>query len=140
MKPACLTHVLVTLGETVSVSALLWLLMLSPAIKLASVYNGEPPRSVVSNENKTYCGVILTDGPLLSHWSCSQGFNIHIQAPIHCLFFKCKQVFFQQKSGFGQRFYQKYNTISICSHCWRYFIINFIISLKFYNYYLAVVH
>lgn len=51
--PVRLTPVLVTLVETVSVSALLWLLMLKPVIKLASVYDGEPQRSVVSNHDVT---------------------------------------------------------------------------------------
>lgn len=51
MMHVCLTHVHVTVVETVNVSALLWLLMLTPVIKLASVYDGEPPRSAVSNQN-----------------------------------------------------------------------------------------
>lgn len=49
----CLTRVLVTPVETASVSALLWPLMLHPVIKLASVYDGEPQRSVVSNQDVT---------------------------------------------------------------------------------------
>lgn len=52
MMHVCLTLVLVTLVETVSVSALLWLLMLNPVIKLASVYDGEAQRSAVS---KHFC-------------------------------------------------------------------------------------
>ena len=48
MKPVCLTHVLVTVVEIVSVSAQLWPLMLNPVIELVSVYNGEHLKSVVS--------------------------------------------------------------------------------------------
>ncbi len=54
MMHVCSTHVLVTLVETVSVSALLWPLMLNPVIKLVSVYSGEPPASAVSVHNETF--------------------------------------------------------------------------------------
>ncbi len=54
MKHVCLTHVLVTLVETASVSALPWPLMLNPVIKLASVYVGEPQRSAVSNQGDRF--------------------------------------------------------------------------------------
>lgn len=50
MKPVCLTHVHVTVVETVNASALPWPLTLNPVIKLASVYDGEPLRSAVSNQ------------------------------------------------------------------------------------------
>lgn len=52
MNHVCLIHVPVTLEETVNVSALQLLPMLSPVIKLASVSNGEPPRSVVSIQDE----------------------------------------------------------------------------------------
>lgn len=54
MKHVYLTHVLVTLVETARVSAVLWLLMLNPVIKLAFVYDGEPRRSAVSNQDETF--------------------------------------------------------------------------------------
>lgn len=52
MRHVYLTHVLVTLVETVNVSAPMWLPMLNPVIKLAFVYNGDLLISAVSNQIK----------------------------------------------------------------------------------------
>lgn len=54
MKHVCLTHVLVTLVATANVSALPWPLMLNLVIKLAPVYDGEPLRSAVSNQDERF--------------------------------------------------------------------------------------
>lgn len=54
MTHVYLTHVLVTLVGTVNVSALLWLPMLNPVIKLEFVYNGDLQISAVSNQDETF--------------------------------------------------------------------------------------